>query len=294
VTTPNANANDDDDTMTKAQQLLQSQRKSVAMLTLVRERLEALPAADIQSALANQGFWYSDNSDTAGFLQSPDMLQELQQEGVFLYESGLMSVDVDRLATGEYCCALAGGQDQYVSSPRSIELVVSTTKHLSPAVLLKDTDVKGAAAQAQVVLDDTKCMASMRTFDRKARQAAQVLLTGSTGSTDNDDADNGDNDSDNDETTPFGRTVTGDIDGQPDRRKISLCYYLVPDHWSHGGDMVFQQSNNGDGNEVRVPAVRDRLVIWKSDTTMHRQEPWKGSDDMPLASCIELHLIEKV
>ncbi len=52
-------------------------------------------------------------------------------------------------------------------------------------------------------------------------------------------------------------------------------------------------TGDGESTEVHVPAVRDRLVIWKSDTAMHRQEAWKGSDDMPIASCIELHLIEK-
>jgi hypothetical protein len=302
---------DDDDYAdsieTKAQQLLRSQRESVAMLTLVRERLEALPAADIQLALEQQGFWYSDSdTDTAtdaGFLDSQKISRELQQEGVTLYESGAMSVDMDRLAAGEYSCLLAGGADQYATCPRSIELVVSTTKHVNKAVLSKD---EKASASASAVLDDTKCMASMRTFDRQAWKAAQVLLTGKSTSTGIDDMDqdgnssanagsSNDDDDDSSVARPFGRTVTNDIDGQKDRRKISLCYYLVPENWSHGGDMVFQQKTTSDGEntEVHVPAVRDRLVIWKSDTAMHRQEPWKGTDDMPLASCIELHLIEK-
>jgi hypothetical protein len=315
--------NDDgaDATMTKAQQLLQSQRKSVAMLTLVKQRLEALPAAEIQSALEQQGFWYSDSGDSSadsntgidtGFLQSQHVLRELQQEGVTLYESGAMSADMDRLAAGEYCCALAGGQDQYVTCPRSIELVVSTTKHLNKAVLMEadsnDSTSTGTGgeenkASTGVVLDDSRCMANMRTFDRQAWKAAQVLFTGESTSTDDMDQDStssantGSKDGDESSAArPFGRTVTDDIDGQEDRRKISLCYYLVPENWSHGGDMVFQQKNaDGDDKttEVHVPAVRDRLVIWKSDTALHRQEPWKGSDDMPLASCIELHLIEK-
>jgi hypothetical protein len=293
---------------TKAQQLLRSQRKSVAMLTLVRERLEALPAAEIQAALEQQGFWYSDSdigdskSDTdTGFLQSQKMSLELQQEGVTLYESGSMSVDMDRLAAGEYSCLLAGGQDQYATCPRSIELVVSTTKHLNKVVVLKSKDKNMSAG---VVLDDTKCMASMRTFDRQAWKAAQVLLTGKSTPTGTDDkgadgsssANTSSNDDDNSSVArPFGRTVTDDIDGQKDRRKISLCYYLVPEKWSHGGDMVFQQKAAGDGEttEVHVPAVQDRLVVWKSDTALHRQEAWRGSDDMPIASCIELHLIEK-
>jgi hypothetical protein len=295
---------------TKAQQLLKSQRKSVAMLTLVRERLEALPAAEIQSALQQKGFWYSDSGDSGdsdtgpdtgnGFLQSQTISNELQREGVTLYESGAMSVDMDRLAAGEYSCLLAGGPDQYAACPRSIELVVSTTKHLNKAVL----ESKDVSASAGVVLDDTKCMASMRTFDRQAWKAAQVLLTGKstpTGTYDTDqDGNNSANTGSNDDdassvTRPFERTVTNDIDGQKDRRKISLCYYLVPENWSHGGDMVFQQkaANDGETTEVHVPALRDRLVVWKSDTALHRQEPWNGSDDMPLASCIELHLIEK-
>jgi hypothetical protein len=210
-----------------------------------------------------------------------------------------MSEDMDRLAAGEYCCALAGGQDQYVACPRSIELVVSTTKHLNKAVL--STGGEENAPFAGVVLDDSKCQADMRTFDRQAWKAAQVLFTGESTPTDdmdqvsNSSANTGSNDGDDTSAArPFGRTVTGDIDGQADRRKISLCYYLVPENWSHGGDMVFQQKNADDKTtEVIVPAVRDRLVIWKSDTALHRQEPWEGSDDMPLASCIELHLIEK-
>jgi hypothetical protein len=267
------------------------------MLTLVRERLGALPADEIMAALDDQGYWYTCSNKSqlgggGGFLQTANRVDQLQQELRTLYESGSMSVDMDRLAAGEYLETLQGGTDQYAVAPRAIEWVVSTTKHLSK-VLTKAPDNNNNDGAAAVVLDEGLCMAAARTFDRKAKQAAQGLLTGNV--TNDDNIDNTNDKQDQPVGRPFSTVAdtTNDTNNkdkdiaQEDQRKISLCYYLVPDNWSYGGDLTFATTGE------TVAAVRDRLVIWKSDETAYRQEFWNGIDSAPIASCIELHLVEK-
>lgn len=189
------------------------------------------------------------------FLDANDIVDAIEQEGKSLFEQELMQADVDRIGSGEYMCSIEGGIDQYPKCPRSIELVVSLTKYFPGD------------------LDKSKTMASMRTFSRNAWRASLQLLTGSSDHADEPAS-----------APQEFRTVLRD--DETDARRVSMVYYVVPNGWEHGGDLAFK----GDADEV-VPATRDCLVVWKSDR-LYRQAAFKGSEAMPLASCLELHLIK--
>lgn len=143
----------------RAKELLEAQRKSVDMLTHVRERVEALDYGEIKSSLSEKGYFVVDN-----FLERDDIIDELQQEGVALFEKDEMEVDLTNLGSGEYFCKIEGGEEQYKTCPRTVELVVSVTKHMAPAF--------------QDSLDPSACMATMRLYDKKAQQASLELLPG--------------------------------------------------------------------------------------------------------------------
>jgi hypothetical protein len=237
----------------KAKELLKAQRASVDMLTKVRTRIEALPSEEIMAALGDHGFFTVDN-----LLGDENILSQLEAEAIQLYEAGELEIDVANLGSGEYTTVIKGGSEQYAKCPRLVEWTVSTTKHLPEHIM-------------EPSLDSSACMAILRTFDRKAFQASLSLLAGSE---DIPEANK-----------PFA-TVVSDL--QEDRRRISLQYFIVPEAWNQScggsiswecGDMTF--------------AKRDRLVIWRSDTTSLRKDMWKGKDDIPLASCLELHLLGK-
>lgn len=151
---------DDAPPMQRAQQLLEAQRKSVDMLTYVRERVEALDYQEIQSSLSSSGYSVVDN-----FLDRSDVIDQLSHEGLTLFQNDDMEVDLTNLGSGEYICKIQGGEEQYKSCPRSVEFVVSTTKFMPPAF-------KGWN------LDPSACMATMRLFNKKAQQASLELLSG--------------------------------------------------------------------------------------------------------------------
>jgi hypothetical protein len=239
----------------RAQQLMQAQRVSVNMLTRVRERVEALPKETIQSALEEKGYFVVDD-----FLQDKETIDSLYQEGTSMLAN--MEVDMNNLGSGEYIVSVKGGEGQYIQCPRSVELVVSTTKH-APSHMSEDS------------LDTRACMATLRTFDRKAFKASLALLMG------NED------DSTVEEVKRAFGVVATEAD---DQRKLSLMYYILPDSWDEGcgGGLCFES----DGSKVE--AKRDRLVILKSDTCSFRRQPWKGSDDgNMIGTCMELHLVKK-
>jgi hypothetical protein len=221
------------------------------MLTIVRERVEKL---DIAQMLEEKGYWYGDQ-----ILDSADILVELQKEGEVMLQEDAMNVDMEELGHGQFVCSLQGGREQYVLCPRSVELVVSATKHI-----LKDLDN---------VLDKNKCMGTMRTFDRNAMLASSKLLTG--------------------EEVAFNSESSNEytlvVKDAADLRAYTLLYFMVPESWDEEckGGITFAAT----GETVRPK--RDRLVLWRSGETSYRREMWNGNDDMPLASCIELHLIKK-
>lgn len=231
--------------MSKAKELLEAQRASVATLTKVKECFEKIPAEDLARALESKGYWYTDN-----FLADATLIDQLQTEGSELLEK----MKPDGLGSGEYVVNLQGGQEQYVQAPRSIEWVVSATKHFP-------------SSDALPVLDSANCMGIMRTFDRKAFLASLNLLTG--------------NEKSSESQRPLEPVVTDDSD----LRVLSMRYYLVPSEWQFGGSLEFPE-------EVTVDACRDRLVIFKSDLP-YRSLTWKGDNDNLRASCMELHLVKK-
>ncbi|GKY91825.1 hypothetical protein MPSEU_000154100 [Mayamaea pseudoterrestris] len=140
-----------------------------------------------------------------------------------------MQADMDAIGLGEYVTSIQGGQDQYRQCPRSIEFIVSATKHFPGDHL-----------------DKTKTMATMRTFSRKSWLASVQLLTGKNESYSEPEVF----------WKPF-RTVRIDDN---DARRLSMIYFAVPVGWEFGGRLSFRD----ESREV-VEARRDRLVIWKSD-----------------------------
>lgn len=237
----------------KAKELLKAQRESVNMLTAVKEKIERLSSEDIVTALDDKGYFIVD-----GLLNDDVTLETMENEAKTLYSDGALEVDVGNLGSGEYAVAIKGGGQQYVKCPRTVEWVVATTKHF-PELL------------PSLSLDASACMATLKMFDRKAFQASLKLLTGS--------------DQLPETTMPFTVIVPNkDID----KRRLTLQYFMVPSSWdeTHGGGVTFESSKS-------ATAKRDRLVVWKSDSCSLRKELWKGTDELPLASYLELHLVEK-
>lgn len=289
----------------RAKALVAAQQESVKMLTHVTQRIQS--AIDVESLardFATRGYHVVDD-----FLDDPEVVNTLQRECEALYSThNDMTVDLQPgstssgggLGTGEFGAALQGGEDQYPKCPRSIELIVSLTSKLSPKINVHEN----------LRLDERACSGALaRIFDRSALRASLKLLLG----------DDGTEDRVLDEPPmtpppPF-RTVVeinkDDDDAtakkpQEDLKKVSICYFAVPTSWddSCGGGLTFSNNNNnsvhdddyddnnGDSGH-RVEAKRDRMVLWKSDTTRYRREPFRGRDDVPLASWLELHLIQQ-
>ena len=50
-----------------------------------------------------------------------------------------------------------------------------------------------------------------------------------------------------------------------------------------------------DDTGERVDAVRDRIVLLRSDSCSYRQEPWFGNDEegLDLASCAIVHFVKE-
>eukprot|EP00977_Amphora_coffeiformis_P022454 scaffold10861_cov180-Amphora_coffeaeformis.AAC.41 len=244
------------DTMTKAQQLIERQRRSVAMLTLVRERIEEIPADEVAKAFADQGYYVVDN-----FLDDEETLQELQREAIALLDNG-MTPDMENLASGEYVGPVKGGEEQYVICPRSVEWIVSMTKHFGTMVV------------PEMNVDSGNCLGRMRTFDRQAFDAAKKLLT---------EDDTAVDEALESTKAPFQCLV--DSSDTTDQRRLSLRYYLLPSEWKFGGGIEFE--SNG-----LIEATRDRLLVWKSAETPTRGQPWKGDESHRFGSCIELDLVQ--
>lgn len=243
----------------RAKQLIDAQRKSVDMLTLVRKCVEALPFDDINQALSTDGYIVVDN-----FLKDDVVIDQLEKEGCALQQDDLMELDVEHgIGSGEYVTFIKGGEEQYQHCPRSIEYVVSVTKHM-PSKLLN------------IKLDSSASLGTMRTYSHKARLASIALLTG-----EEEDL--------NTPERPFGLVVE-DGNTENDARQVTLLYYPIPDSWADcGGGVEFQGQND---KHTLVEAKRDRLVVLMADTCMHRKEPYKGRDGLEMASCIEVHLVK--
>lgn len=249
----------------KAKELLKAQRDSVNMLTMVKERIvySLCNSTTAIEHLQSQGFAIVDN-----FLNDEAILQEMEEEGKRMVDNGDMVVDTANLGTGEYITALQGGEKQYALCPRMVEFVVSSTKHV-PEVF--------EGEESQMALDTSACMATLRSFDRKALKASLALLTGTEDDNMLDAQSN---------ASPLQAIATE----EDDQRRLSLYYYVLSKDWdeSYGGGLKFESGV--------VPAKRDRLVMFYSDSTKCKTIPWKGSDSLTstmIGNSIELHLVNK-
>ena len=276
----------------KAQELLKAQRESVNMLTMVKEKIIArLSDGGVRNTLETNGFVIVDSFFGKDEEASASVLKDLLEEGNTMLEKGGMEVDTKNLGKGEYIVPIEGGGKQYTTCPRMVEIVVSATKNVPEAFGESDDEETKSETKSEspesdkpsvLNLNDSACMATLRTFDRKALKASLVLLTG--------EDDDGVLDAAAEETP-----LAVIADGDDDKRRLSLHYYIVPDAWDEncGGGLEFEGG-------AKAGAKLDRLVVFYSDTTKCKAIPWKGSDvdgdsssKLTIGSSIELHLIAK-
>jgi hypothetical protein len=293
----------------RASSLIESQRRSVECLTYVRNRIErSFPARDAVGALIDRGYYACD-----GFLSSPStstssssstigddvdddgrygdaLLSEMMSECTEMLSNDKLTRDITRLIDGEYVTNIVGGE-AYVNCPRLTEYVVSLTRHLPPLLegAYKNTDATANAIAGDddvCDLDDTASMATLRMYDRKTRLGAETLLT-------NRDAADDDTRDDASATRPYG-VVCDDVgDGtERDARRLTALLFLSSDEWDGstcGGGITMK-----DGGE-RIHAMRDRIVLLRSDTCYHRMEPWWGGEGVGLdrAGCAIVHFVKR-
>jgi len=182
-----------------AKEMVEAQRRSVDMLTFVKERVEGLPNAAIQDSLEKDGYVVVDD-----FLSEEAIITTIQEEGLALFNEGMMETDLTRLGSGEYVSNIEGGEAQYAVCPRTIELVVSVTKTLG-------------AQLERYNLDSSNCAASMRTYDHSSKEASLALVEGG-------------------ELKPLPYDVI--TEDEVDTRTISLLYYPLSESKSEGGIVV--------------------------------------------------------
>lgn len=245
----------------RAAELIESQRKSVDTLTLIKERVEALSYANMAEALQTKGYYIEDN-----FLGKEELVNEMQQEALAMMSADKLERDVSNLESGEFACPIRGGEDQYVDLARTVEYIVSLTRHMPP--LIEEYN-GGVMLDGGCSLDATASSGSLRVFDRKARESSLDLLT---------------------EAPPprdFGLINEGNVSNV---KKITVLYFLSPADWNAecGGGVTFEK----DGSVVEP--TRDRLLVFRSDTCSHRMEPYSGKEEiMDNCAYIVNHLLRK-
>jgi len=267
------------ETKAKAAALVDSQRKSVEVLTEIRTRIESLPADQILDAMDGKYVVFDD-------VLGEDLCREILEEGQSMFDNNKMELDLNAgITSGNYGVAIKGGKEQYVDCPRSVEYVVSASRHLT-GMLNKAGDGEDAAKSIKSLpykLDETASMAGWRLFDRKARVSSLTLLTGN---------DNAGNDTLDLEKKPFGCIVDQNSD-EVDMRKVTVIYYMTPNSWDEdcGGGVTFQDV---DGSERNVKAKNDRLLLFNSEKSVHRLEPWIGKEGIDGSSgYIVAHLVRE-
>jgi len=259
---------------------------SVDCLTHVRKRVEeSFPINEAAKSLAEKGYFVYDgflskaidgDSENKDAVFGDAMLSEMLSESSDMLAKDKMQRDISRIADGEFVAQIVGGEN-YALCPRLTEYVVSMTRHLPP-LLNKEYDAIGAADLPK--LDSSASMGALRVFDRKTKLCTMSFLANP------DDADSDDSVSER----QFG-VFCGDNDGaENDSRRLTAMLYLSSKQWdsSYGGGLTMET----DGQ--RVEAIRDRIVLLRSDTCSHRQERWIGTDNSGLdqASCAIVHFIK--
>ena len=252
---------DAEEAKSQASALIETQRKSVDVLTHVRECVESLPYEKIIKTVSEGQAHVQD-----GFL-GLDLSEEIKLEGEFLFSEKKMELDLQAgICSGEYAAAIKGGEDQYSDCPRCVEFVVSLTRHMSAKI--NDCEEKFSC-----ILDDKASMAGVRTFDRKARLSSLQLLTGG---------------EENDPISDRPFTFVVDKDSEElDLRRISVIYFSTHDNWNMdcGGGITLK-----DGDDIE--AKNDRLVVLSSEECEHKMNEWIGNDDLQSGSYIITHLVK--
>jgi len=225
----------------RAAELIASQRKSVDTLTHIRERVESLPYDAIATDLQAKGFYIMDN-----FLDQNELVSEMEAEAFAVMDSDKLERDLSNLESGEFATRITGGEEQYTDLPRTVEYIVSSTRHMPPLLQEMGDGVLGCS------LDATASTGTLRVFDRKARESSLALLS---------------------EAPPPREHALANEGNDSDPKKVTVIYFLS-DWGSEGGGIGFE-----DG--TIVSPARDRLVIFRSDTCKYRMEPVPagGEDD---------------
>lgn len=286
-----SNISDGDSVKADAKAIIDTQRKSVDVLTQVRTQVDALSQQSILQALSSPSFPHYYHTVIDNFL-GDDLCDEMSNEGRSMLDGMELDIEGGGICSGEYVAAIVGGKEQYVDCPRCVEYVVSLTRHL-PLKLAdgdgeKEDGVTGGSDSSSLGfrLDGGASMASIRTFDRSARLSALKLLFPDSSSSDI-------------EARPFNYIVDGKI--QDDRRKVTALYFMVPDGWNAqcgGGVRIKTVANDNEGstddsdNEVLIEAKNDRLLIFRSDLCLHSMEGWVGGDGLEVGSHLETHFIQ--
>ena len=219
----------------RAAELIASQRKSVDTLTHIKERVEALPYEEIGRELQGKGYYVMDQ-----FLDQIDLVSEMEAEALAMMNADKLERDVSNLESGEFATRITGGEEQYTDLPRTVEYIVSSTRHMPP--LLEEM---GEGNMLGCTLDATASTGTLRVFDRKARESSLALLS---------------------EAPPPREHALVNEGNASDPKKITVVYFLSDWGEAEGGGLGFE-----DGTVVS-PA-RDRLVIFRSDMCKHRMEP---------------------
>jgi hypothetical protein len=163
----------------KAAALIALQKRSVEVLTHVRSRVESLPSEDIVKAMNGGSYIVFDD------ILGTELCSEMKNEGQTMYLDNKLELDLESgVTSGEYVVPIKGGQEQYTDCPRSVEYVVSLTRHLA-GMLNKlvvcesgEDTLTSNAFHLGYKLDETASISSLRVFDRKARLSSLALLTG--------------------------------------------------------------------------------------------------------------------
>ena len=288
---------DEKEVKSEAAALIETQRKSIAMLSHVRERLEALPISSIQKVLSDDSrseeqYYYYIQDD---FLLNQDQMNEMMNESRYLFDNNKLTLV--EVGSGEYTAPLTGG-DTYADSPRCVEFVASMTRHLPPLLNNPpindndDTDKKmGSMISSNFVLDETASMMNVMAFDRRSKLASfELLIAGAEKEDKNMDTDAMEDD--NVLMRPFEYVTGGDVN---DARKVTAIYFMTSHKWDPttcGGGITIQKDS---GETVVVEAKQNRLVLFRSDKCLRMRNIWKGKDEegMDFAGCLVTHLVRK-
>lgn len=226
---------------------------------------ESFPIDDAADSLLKQGYFVYDGFLSSGLANNDDdfgdgLLTEMFEEGIDMLSNDKLELDIGRLGEGEFTSLITGG-DKYIDCPRLTEYVVCMTRHLPPLMNKLDT-----------VLSNSASMGSIRMYDRKTKLGTVELLT-----KENVDEDSAD------------RSFGVICEDNNDTRRLTTHLFLSSKSWGSacGGGIKMESGES-------IGAVRDRLVMLRSDSCSHRFDTWKGGDDKDLqqAGCVIIHFVK--